>query len=615
MENASPSKARTSPSLSAFTDLAAWNAFLEAETPRHASEHWLGLLSASIPETEAAMLRFTAPGDDRPLSLCLPDERFEADLEQSLESAITKRRGVLGETTDASRHVISYPIILGDDLWGAAALVLPTIGRDKLHHAMRQLQWGILVLRERILLNKTAVADARMAASHVLVELIAVALEAGSFSESCRAIATELARIHHCDRVSIGFIKRGSNRVAAISHSAHFGKDMDLVRLLGEAMDEAADQRSIVTFPSTDGDLTVNRLHGELAKAHGAGTVLTLPMHVDDAFIGAITLERSATHPFHAEEIAELDVIATALAPLFEEKRRDSRNILVKNGHWLADQMRKITGPRHGALKVSLAAALALIVVFALWKDTFRVDAEATVESISRRALVAGYDGYLMEAPARAGDVVKAGDLMATLDSRELALQRLKLQAERQGHAYEYERALGEGKRGEMRVAQNQMEQADLQIKLIDAQLQRAAIRAPFDGLVVSGDNTQSIGAAVKRGDVLYEVAPVDDYRIVLRASENDVALLQEGQAGQLLLSALPGEPQAISVTRITPVSVAAEGRNLFRVEARLEGSPEKLRPGMEGTAKVEIGSHRVIWIWTRGMRNWLSVQFWRWLG
>ena len=57
------------------------------------------------------------------------------------------------------------------------------------------------------------------------------------------------------------------------------------------------------------------------------------------------------------------------------------------------------------------------------------------------------------------------------------------------------------------------------------------------------------------------------------------------------------------------------EGRNVFRVEADLGSNAElRLRPGMEGVAKVEIDERHLAWIWSRRLVEWLSLKSWAWL-
>ncbi|MGB5306040.1 MAG: HlyD family secretion protein, partial [Gammaproteobacteria bacterium] len=133
-------------------------------------------------------------------------------------------------------------------------------------------------------------------------------------------------------------------------------------------------------------------------------------------------------------------------------------------------------------------------------------------------------------------------------------------------------------------------------------------------GVVVSGDLSQSLGAPVGRGDVLFEVAPLDSYRLILRVEENGIQDLEVGQRGQLRLSGLPGENLPFTVERITPVSETDNKTNFFRVEARLLETHALLRPGMEGVGKIGIGERKLIWVWTHRLLDWLHLWLWSWL-
>ena len=125
----------------------------------------------------------------------------------------------------------------------------------------------------------------------------------------------------------------------------------------------------------------------------------------------------------------------------------------------------------------------------------------------------------------------------------------------------------------------------------------------------------------MRRGEQLFEIAPLQSYRIILKVNERDINDVTVGQQGELVLSSMPEHIFHFDVTRITPVSTAEEGENYFRVEASLltgEGTDtagmERLRPGMEGAGKIWIDERRLIWIWTRDLMNWLRLKVWRWL-
>jgi hypothetical protein len=113
---------------------------------------------------------------------------------------------------------------------------------------------------------------------------------------------------------------------------------------------------------------------------------------------------------------------------------------------------------------------------------------------------------------------------------------------------------------------------------------------------------------------VLFEVAPLDGYRIILEVDERNIADTAVGQRGHLTLSALPGQPLPLIVERLTPVAIAEGGRNFFRVEARPVGPVPELRPGMEGVAKFDVGRRQLIWIWTHSLVDWLRLWLWTWL-
>ena len=80
------------------------------------------------------------------------------------------------------------------------------------------------------------------------------------------------------------------------------------------------------------------------------------------------------------------------------------------------------------------------------------------------------------------------------------------------------------------------------------------------------------------------------------------------------MLSAMPNETMPFTVDKITPVSTPKDGRNFFRVEARLATPSSQLRPAMEGVGKVDIDQRRLIWIWTREAFDWVRLKLWAWL-
>jgi hypothetical protein len=129
--------------------------------------------------------------------------------------------------------------------------------------------------------------------------------------------------------------------------------------------------------------------------------------------------------------------------------------------------------------------------------------------------------------------------------------------------------------------------------------------------VVVSGDLSQSVGRPVSRGDVLFELAPLDRYRVTLIVPETDIRLVALRQKGELLLSAFPDQTFPFEIRSITPITRASEGVNGFEVIASLTSRDERIRPAMQGVAKIEAGERSILWIWTHAFVSWIRIKIW----
>ena len=236
------------------------------------------------------------------------------------------------------------------------------------------------------------------------------------------------------------------------------------------------------------------------------------------------------------------------------------------------------------------------------------------MEPVVLRAIVAPLDGFIRNAYFRPGDLVLEQQVLCELDNRELKLERLKLLGQIEELSKEYRQAMAEHESARVQIFNAQIDQAKAKLALLEGQLARTQLLAPFNGVVVSGDLSQQLGAPVEKGKVLFEVAPLDSYRLILQVDERDISEIQLGQEGHLLLSSLPHDPFPFAIEKITPVSSSGEGRNFFEVEGRLSAEHEGLRPGLEGVGKIEIDQRLYAWIWTHQAIDWIRLTLWKWL-
>jgi RND family efflux transporter MFP subunit len=271
----------------------------------------------------------------------------------------------------------------------------------------------------------------------------------------------------------------------------------------------------------------------------------------------------------------------------------------------------KLFGPRYLPLKVGVALSAVLLIWLSLATATFNISSNSVLEAEICRSVVAPQQGYIAAAHFRAGDLVREGDLLATLDDQELKLEQRKWQSQRAQLLKEYHKAQAGYDRAEVAILSTKQAQVEAQLKLVELQLARAKLVAPFSGLIVKGDLNQALGSPVKRGEVLFEISPTNDYRVVLKVDDRDIGLVSLGQQGQLKLSGIPDQSVIVTIDRLTPVSSSTAGRNFFRVEAVMDRHLDLMRPGMEGVTKIEISRENLLWIWTRRLVDWLRLFAW----
>jgi multidrug resistance efflux pump len=601
-----------------------WRQFAEAATPKAFCQSWLPLQCRKLKGVRCAMI-LLGPPDHGPFTPAAvwPDAKLSMHhLTGAAKRALKERRGLLIETNTQptpdnpfpETYQVAYPIEVSKKIHGVVVLGVDQRDKKEVQNIMRQLHWGsawLEVLTRRTETLKSAAANERL---QKVLDLIASAVEHENFQAAVMALVTRLATSLECDRVSLGFMRGKHVRVKAMSHSADFGKQTNLVRAIAAAMDEAIDQQITIVYPvPPDAVPFVTRVHAELDRQHGSGAICTVALDVKGKCLGALTLERPIVRPFDPETVELCETVAALAGPILDTKRAEQRWLIRKTVESFARQLARLLGPGYLVRKLIAALLIAIVIFFAYFKVDYRVTAPTVIEGVVQRVVAAPFDGYIKEAPVRPGDIVNQGQLLCRLDDRELKLEHLRWLTEKEQLIKQHQEAMAKHERAQIRILRAKIDQAAAQISLLGEQLVRNRIVAPFYGVVMSGDLSQSLGAPVERGQELFQVAPLASYRVIIEVDERDILEIKKGQRGDLVLPSMPGEAFPFEVEKITPVFTAREGRNYFRVEGRLQQASLRLRPGMEGIGKVTIDRRKLIWVWTHEPLNWLRLQLWRW--
>ena len=443
----------------------------------------------------------------------------------------------------------------------------------------------------------------------VVLRTQATMLSRQGLPDATIALAVELAQTFSCERVSVGLVEGRLINIAGTSQARDVDQRLDAAATMQSAMREALDQSASICFPShVDRYPLITISHAALARTVG-GNVCTVVIAGTAGSVGAITFERN-TPEFSKAEIGLCEDIASFCGPILEIKQQ------LQLSWW-----RRLWADLHKRLMASGKTGLAFmvgvigvgLVLFTLVPVSYRVSAPARLEGSVQRVIVAATDGFLQQANVRAGDSVKEGQILAELATQDLLLERRRRESELKQYESAYQAAQANNDRAQMVISQSRAGEAQAMLSLAEGQIERARIQAPFDGVVIRGDLTQTLGSPVQRGEVLLTIAPNNSFRLIVDVDESDIANILPGQTGELALAAVPDRALKFTTRRIVPFAASNDSRNYFEVEAALDDQGTSLRPGLSGVARIYVGRRTLWWIGTHRLQNWLRLLLWSW--
>lgn len=586
-------------------------------TPSRDQDYWQAWLQCcreGLPALQQLVLVLAAEdaADDTFLPVVVwPDDGALSPMLAALCERVLGMRMPLQQVQDGLL-LLALPVWHEGSLHGVLGVAMPAsaYGRE----ALAWLKWGLGWVRPAAADNAAGEFTERLLKT---LDLLMLVVGEGNAHDASHAVVTDMAVQLGCDRVSVGFARRRDIKLQALSHAAEFAGRQDLASFLARAMNEAADQGQPLLYSPEEAaasGIRIDREHQALAARFAANHILSVPFFQDQDRYGVFVFEWQQ---------AELDPAARHLALMLPpivgrmllDKRHAERPWWRRGVDGLKAERDRLLGPLHAGRKLAALSLLLLGLFFSLASGDYRVGAEAALEGAVKRTIVAPYDGFVAQAYKRAGQVVPAGGLLATLDDRDLQLEASKWRSTQSQYQNQMQDAQAQNDLAQIQISLAQSAQAEAQKALSESMLERSRIRAPFAGFIVSGDLSQQLGGAVKKGQTLFEIAPLDAYRVILSVDESDIDDLRVGQQGTLMLTAKPGELHPFRVTLVTSVAQARDGKNLFRVEAALLRQDATLRPGMEGVGKVYVGERKLVWIWTHRLFDWLRLNIWTWLG
>ena len=488
------------------------------------------------------------------------------------------------------------------------------------------LEWGSLWLKGDLLSHLTGAETEQSGRARLITEVI----KHRSLKGSTQLFVDTLAETFNCRRVSIGFCRPQGLQIHAISHTSVFDKASKFIHDLQSTMIEAVDQKTCIVFSlkdsrnnTTSQAIQAGRghynsyVHANWSKANSDASIATIPLVIQKnempLVFGALTFERNSASLFSNGDIQRLCCYADELSALFHERLENQDSLLAIVSRQL--KQRYARWSFSGYKKALAALSIILVTALGFVDVTYQVKASASIETGEKKVLVAPFGGYLVESQVRAGDLVKAGQKLAVIDSGDLQIELEKIVSEMDRYQQDYRGALAKYEKSEVTVYKSMLDQLEAKKALVEKNILRSAIVSPIDGVVVNGDLTHRIGAPLNTGEQLFEVSPLDNYQLRLEIDEFDLAHVKQDAVGKVRLTSLPAKNFEFQLNQVVPVAIAEDGGNYFPGRAMLLSASDELRPGMHGVAKISAGKKSLLWIWTHSLVDRVRLWFWstRW--
>ena len=488
--------------------------------------------------------------------------------------------------------ICAVPVTIGEAPRDAVVL----IGRATTQGDRERCVISLLFAAEAISgwhLRQTAGIHERAAESTAaLVELLAQVQAATHLEMACRVLVDLMQKHVSCTQVVLGLCegRRSRLQIAAVSEIAEWDPKSDSLQAAAVALDECLLREAVTVWPPPDDSHRHAALgHERLANVSKSEQLITAPLRdATGGEVGAWTFLWDAPADLGAVQrflAAAEQPIATCLqARLENEPGRIGR---------VARDLRRFFLRRRGQLLLAAATAVCAAMFIPL---PYEVQCDCELQPVARRFVAAPYDGRLEEAFVEPGDVISKDQLLARMDGREVRWEQATALADFQRAGKERDAHMAAHDAAKAQISRLEMERVNLKRQLLEQHGQHLEICSPIDGIVVTGDLRKLEGAPLAVGETLFEVAPLDRMVFEIEIADEDISHVSVGMPISITMDAYPSQVWTGKLERIHPRTEIKDHAHVFIGELKVDNASLRLRPGMQGHARITSRQHAIGW-------------------
>ena len=240
-----------------------------------------------------------------------------------------------------------------------------------------------------------------------------------------------------------------------------------------------------------------------------------------------------------------------------------------------------------------------------------RVQATGTVEPVDTVAIKSKANGMVTELPVEVGNIVKAGQLLAQVDPRDVKNEFEQAVADDLVSVATLQQALQNQARSDSlfvrhvitlsehdssgsttSAARSGVAGSRANLDLARQALEDATVHAPISGTVISRPATPGTiitsATSASGGTTLMTLADLGRVRFRVTIDEVEMANVRVGESAVVTVDAFPDHPFDGIVDKIEPQAVVTQGVTFFPVLVSVSNKEGLLMPGMNGEVAIK---------------------------
>jgi multidrug efflux pump subunit AcrA (membrane-fusion protein) len=371
--------------------------------------------------------------------------------------------------------------------------------------------------------------------------------------DTCFAVANDGKRLVGCDRLSVTLKVGGRTMVEAVSGQEVVEQRANLIRELTRLCKVVLrSNEDLVYTGNTEGFAPDIRdaLEGYVDES-GSKAVIVTVLHRPDTEagkdkvpFGCVVAEQIGDELAPTDMHARCEVVARhASTALWNSSEHDKTLLPILKA--IGSPWRFFRGRTLAKIIAVLVAIVGVIgaLTFVPWLLT--IEGRGSLWPEERRTVYAPHEGIITKVLVDHGSIVKKGDLIAEVESKELMKEKQRLIAEEEDAEGERSRYRREAEKANARQdehaqlkaqeasAKIRAESARKQLDIIEEELALMKIRAPHNGMITTWEPKKNLlGRPVEVGTELLQITATDGvWEMEVEVPDDDMGPIRDAQS------------------------------------------------------------------------------------